>query len=245
MQFLVVARDGSDEGAVERRQRTRPTHLASIAPLVEGGQHPRRRRDPERGRRHGRVDAPRRVPRPIGRRCLARGGPVRDRRRLARGRGHAVPHGRRRLAAVGDQPVALATARIAMSSLGSPGAVGEHRALDAVDDLRRRTRRRRPPARPRARAPRTDALFAAFLGDAVGVEDQRVAGSQPDLLIGELRLFEDTEEGAGPLDPLARSHPLRRIAGGGWPATHTHAITWSASGRSRAATAVQNCSSVV
>ena len=37
MQFLVVARDGSDEGAIERRQRTRPTHLASIAPLVEGG----------------------------------------------------------------------------------------------------------------------------------------------------------------------------------------------------------------
>jgi uncharacterized protein len=37
MQFLVVARDGSDEGALERRQRTRPTHLASIAPLVEGG----------------------------------------------------------------------------------------------------------------------------------------------------------------------------------------------------------------
>jgi len=37
MQFLVVARDGSDEGASDRRQKTRPTHLASIAPLVEGG----------------------------------------------------------------------------------------------------------------------------------------------------------------------------------------------------------------
>ena len=37
MEFLVMARDGSDEGAIERRQRTRPTHLASIAPLVEGG----------------------------------------------------------------------------------------------------------------------------------------------------------------------------------------------------------------
>jgi len=37
MQFLVVARDGSDEDALERRQRARPTHLASIAPLVEGG----------------------------------------------------------------------------------------------------------------------------------------------------------------------------------------------------------------
>jgi uncharacterized protein len=37
MQFLVVARDGADDGAIERRQQTRPTHLASIAPLVEGG----------------------------------------------------------------------------------------------------------------------------------------------------------------------------------------------------------------
>ncbi len=27
MQFLVVAKDGTDEGALERRQRTRPTHL--------------------------------------------------------------------------------------------------------------------------------------------------------------------------------------------------------------------------
>jgi uncharacterized protein YciI len=37
MEFLVVARDGSDEGAIERRQRTRPIHLASIDRLVEGG----------------------------------------------------------------------------------------------------------------------------------------------------------------------------------------------------------------
>jgi uncharacterized protein YciI len=37
MQFLVVARDGSDEGAIERRRRTRPTHLASIGPLVDSG----------------------------------------------------------------------------------------------------------------------------------------------------------------------------------------------------------------
>ena len=37
MEFLVVARDGSDDEALERRKRTRPTHLASIAPLVEGG----------------------------------------------------------------------------------------------------------------------------------------------------------------------------------------------------------------
>jgi uncharacterized protein YciI len=37
MQFLVIARDGTDEGALERRQQTRPTHLAGIAPLVESG----------------------------------------------------------------------------------------------------------------------------------------------------------------------------------------------------------------
>jgi uncharacterized protein YciI len=37
MQFLVVAKDGTDEGALERRHRTRPTHLDSIGPLVESG----------------------------------------------------------------------------------------------------------------------------------------------------------------------------------------------------------------
>jgi uncharacterized protein YciI len=37
MQFLVVARDGTDEGALERRRRTRPTHLESIRPLVDAG----------------------------------------------------------------------------------------------------------------------------------------------------------------------------------------------------------------
>lgn len=37
MQFLVVARDGTDDGALERRQRTRPTHLDSIGPLVDAG----------------------------------------------------------------------------------------------------------------------------------------------------------------------------------------------------------------
>jgi uncharacterized protein len=35
MQFLVVARDGTDEGAPERRQRARPSHLESIQPLVD------------------------------------------------------------------------------------------------------------------------------------------------------------------------------------------------------------------
>jgi uncharacterized protein len=37
MQFLVVARDGTDDEAVERRKRVRPTHLEAIAPLVEDG----------------------------------------------------------------------------------------------------------------------------------------------------------------------------------------------------------------
>ncbi len=37
MQFLVLAKDGTDEGALERRQRTRPTHLDSIGPLVDAG----------------------------------------------------------------------------------------------------------------------------------------------------------------------------------------------------------------
>jgi uncharacterized protein YciI len=37
MQFLVIAHDGTDEDALERRRRTRPSHLESIAPLVDTG----------------------------------------------------------------------------------------------------------------------------------------------------------------------------------------------------------------
>jgi uncharacterized protein len=37
MQFLVVARDGTDNEAIERRRRVRPSHLEGIAPLVEAG----------------------------------------------------------------------------------------------------------------------------------------------------------------------------------------------------------------
>jgi uncharacterized protein YciI len=37
MQFLVVARDGTDEEAIERRRRARPTHLEAIQPLVDAG----------------------------------------------------------------------------------------------------------------------------------------------------------------------------------------------------------------
>jgi len=37
MQFLVVAKDGTDESALERRKRTRPTHLGSIQPLLDHG----------------------------------------------------------------------------------------------------------------------------------------------------------------------------------------------------------------
>jgi uncharacterized protein YciI len=37
MQFLVIAKDGMEEGALERRQRTRQIHLESIRPLVDAG----------------------------------------------------------------------------------------------------------------------------------------------------------------------------------------------------------------
>jgi uncharacterized protein YciI len=37
LQFLVIARDGMDEGALERRAQARPTHLEQIAPLVDAG----------------------------------------------------------------------------------------------------------------------------------------------------------------------------------------------------------------
>jgi uncharacterized protein YciI len=37
MQFLVIAHDGTDDEALERRQRTRPGHLESIRPLVDAG----------------------------------------------------------------------------------------------------------------------------------------------------------------------------------------------------------------
>jgi len=37
MQFLVMARDGTDDEAIERRKRARPIHLEAIAPFVEAG----------------------------------------------------------------------------------------------------------------------------------------------------------------------------------------------------------------
>jgi uncharacterized protein YciI len=37
MQFLVIARDGTDDGAVDRRLEVRPKHLEWIAPLVGAG----------------------------------------------------------------------------------------------------------------------------------------------------------------------------------------------------------------
>jgi uncharacterized protein YciI len=37
MQFLVVARDGADDEALERRRRARPSHLESIQPFVDAG----------------------------------------------------------------------------------------------------------------------------------------------------------------------------------------------------------------
>jgi uncharacterized protein len=37
MEFLVIAKDGTDDGALERRRQTRPAHLTGIGPLVESG----------------------------------------------------------------------------------------------------------------------------------------------------------------------------------------------------------------
>ena len=37
MEYLVIARDGNDDGAIERRRDTRPLHLEAIAPLVDAG----------------------------------------------------------------------------------------------------------------------------------------------------------------------------------------------------------------
>ena len=37
MEYLVIARDGTDDDALERRRRTRPRHLEAIAPLVDAG----------------------------------------------------------------------------------------------------------------------------------------------------------------------------------------------------------------
>jgi uncharacterized protein len=37
MQYLIVAKDGTDEAALERRRLVRPSHLTSIRPLVDDG----------------------------------------------------------------------------------------------------------------------------------------------------------------------------------------------------------------
>jgi len=37
MQFLVVAKDGTDDEAIERRKHVRPLHLEAIAPFVDAG----------------------------------------------------------------------------------------------------------------------------------------------------------------------------------------------------------------
>ena len=37
MQFVVIARDGTDADAAARRQAVRPTHLDEIQPLVDAG----------------------------------------------------------------------------------------------------------------------------------------------------------------------------------------------------------------
>jgi uncharacterized protein YciI len=38
MEFVVIARDGTDEGAKDRRLATRPAHLNEIRPFVERGE---------------------------------------------------------------------------------------------------------------------------------------------------------------------------------------------------------------
>lgn len=40
MQFVIIARDGSDAGAVSRRLGVRPAHLEGIRPLVQEGHVP-------------------------------------------------------------------------------------------------------------------------------------------------------------------------------------------------------------
>ncbi len=37
-QYVITARDGTDEGALARRMAARPAHLANVAPMVEAGQ---------------------------------------------------------------------------------------------------------------------------------------------------------------------------------------------------------------
>lgn len=36
-QFVVIAYDGTDAGALDRRMAARPAHLANVAPMVEAG----------------------------------------------------------------------------------------------------------------------------------------------------------------------------------------------------------------
>jgi uncharacterized protein YciI len=40
VQFVIIARDGTDAGAASRRQEVRPAHLDGIRPLVERGHVP-------------------------------------------------------------------------------------------------------------------------------------------------------------------------------------------------------------
>jgi uncharacterized protein YciI len=40
VQFVIIARDGTDEGAVARRSEVRPLHLEGIRPLVDQGHVP-------------------------------------------------------------------------------------------------------------------------------------------------------------------------------------------------------------
>ena len=37
-QYVVIAYDGTDAGALDRRMAVRPTHLENVKPMVDGGQ---------------------------------------------------------------------------------------------------------------------------------------------------------------------------------------------------------------
>ena len=80
---------------------------------------------------------------------------------------------------------------------------------------------------------------AVGLGDAVGVEHQRVAGRELDRLLGELRHVDDAQQRAR---ATRRSRPLpsaRSTSGSGCPPADTHTDTRSTRGVSDAYSTVQ------
>ena len=91
-----------------------------------------------------------------------------------------------------------------MSSLGSPDPCASTARSNPVDDLRCRLSRRARQGFDEPLLPEGPAV-SSFFGHPVRVEDQRVAGGEPDLLVGEPGVVEHTQEGTGSLDPLERA----------------------------------------